>query len=249
MPDPSQTPISFHRRLYLATNPDVAADSGYGTEEGAVKRFVRHGLSEGRSPNVFFDPYYYLKLYPDLQAAFGPENFTAALKHWIQHGMGEGRRGSALFDVRFYISYYPDLAANLGPSNWLAGFDHWMRHGIVEGRVTTPEIVDPLFEPDQNSMLVRASSFQSLNATSSLGRLGRLIWDNREKIASAIDWVIRADFIRDVVRDIEGVFGENPDDFESQLDRSIRQARARDIYETTRISNDYEKMERRSRTA
>lgn len=249
MPEPSQTPVSFHAGFYLATNPDVAANAGYGIPEGAGQHFVRHGVFEGRSPNIFFDAGFYLQLYPDLQAAFGPENYAEAFKHWIRSGLGEGRRGSAIFDVQFYISHHPDLVANLGATNWLGGYDHWMRHGVFEGRITAPELNAPLFEPNTTTVMLREPSFQQLIAVRETARLLKRLWDNRDRVKDGIDWIARGVFLRDLYKSLKEAFSTPEDDFQNELDRTIREAWARGMRDGIERSESYERAEKIGRTA
>lgn len=48
---------AFDPTYYLANNPDVAADAGYGTLDGARAHFERHGQTEGRMGNAQAAPF------------------------------------------------------------------------------------------------------------------------------------------------------------------------------------------------
>lgn len=72
--------IASYGDLIRALGPDPAAGQ---------RHYIEHGLSEGRSLDLF-DENQYLENYLDLQNALGTDTGAATL-HFIQHGYAEGR--------------------------------------------------------------------------------------------------------------------------------------------------------------
>ncbi|HTZ71872.1 MAG TPA: glycosyltransferase [Acetobacteraceae bacterium] len=106
----------FDEELYLALNPDVAADVARGKLKSGRAHWRKQGRVEtdhGARPSITEDRWYagmapvappvprgidkfdvetYWLLYPDVLKALGPDP-DAARRHWIEHGRLEGRTG------------------------------------------------------------------------------------------------------------------------------------------------------------
>src|SRR5262249_20768269 len=67
---------------YLTQYPDVRESS-----VDPYDHFVRHGASEGRNPNAFFDTSWYLANNPDVH-----ESGMNPLDHYLRYGAAEGRK-------------------------------------------------------------------------------------------------------------------------------------------------------------
>lgn len=134
---------------YIEKYPDIKKVYGDDPDK-AIKHFVKHGMTEGRSGNADFDVYAYKNRYTDLQKAFG-NNLKEYYMHYIEHGIKEGRscamdvvtayRGvdySAVYNFEYYIGKYSDLAVVFehDPDGAL---QHFIEHGIREGRQANEE--------------------------------------------------------------------------------------------------------------
>jgi hypothetical protein len=152
-------PLTFAAPYYLIAYPDVARSQQYG--RNPEDHYNDHGIKEGRSPNIFFDPAYYQGLYPDLPAFYGANQWEKLWQHWNDYGINEGRRGSPIFDPRFYLLHHADLVAAFGQTDFEKGYRHWLLCGINEGRRTVPELTTPFVQPAPPHMLT-ASALSSL---------------------------------------------------------------------------------------
>ena len=114
----------FDAALYLAVNPDVAAEGH--TADTAYVHYLTFGIGEGRAANAFFDTRGYLARYSD-----AAEEGVNPLRHYYEFGWKEGRDPSVFFDTKQYLTLNPDVAAaDISPLN------HFLTYGIEECRLS-----------------------------------------------------------------------------------------------------------------
>ncbi|MCX5658546.1 MAG: hypothetical protein NTW19_02345 [Planctomycetota bacterium] len=138
----SAPPAFYNEALYLASNPDVAANVGVGKAwRSGLEHFETYGQAEGRRFSNFFSNADYLALNLDVAANVGPgKAWASGFSHFLTFGRFEGRNVTPLFDERAYLALYPDVAANVGPAGkaWYSGYEHYMVRGLIEHRVIVP---------------------------------------------------------------------------------------------------------------
>lgn len=126
----------FNEAYYLATNSDVAANTGAGkTWITGFEHFAATGQGEGRSPNPYFSDAIYRRVNADIGAAVTAGNWRSGFSHYTKAGQFEGRRFNLFYSEAFYLSQNADVAANVGVGKaWQSGFQHFLAFGLREGR-------------------------------------------------------------------------------------------------------------------
>jgi len=110
----------FDEPWYLTNNPDAAHFPG-----GALRHFLRHGGTELRDPNPYFNTAWYCQNHPDFDWCQ-----SNPLVHYLERGSADGARPSPNFDPAWYRTSYPDVAvAGIEP------LSHFLRLGKAEGRL------------------------------------------------------------------------------------------------------------------
>jgi glycosyltransferase involved in cell wall biosynthesis len=117
---------------YCRSYPDVDTP-----QLDPVVHYVRHGASEGRNPNPFFDTSFYLAGNPDV--ALPGHN---PLDHFHSHGWREGRDPAPHFSIAAYLAVNPDVRE--GESDPL---QHYLLFGKPEGRPLQPRVERANQEP------------------------------------------------------------------------------------------------------
>ncbi len=103
--------IFFDPEYYLSTNPDVAANSTYGTYEGAYTHFVEYGFWEGRQGSLFYSVNEYLHSGNDkLKGGDYPDKLFY-IRHFKQYGANESltradRYGSDEFAIQKVVAEF-----------------------------------------------------------------------------------------------------------------------------------------------
>lgn len=87
---------------YQARYPDIAA-----SKLTPHQHFTRHGATEKRDPNRYFDGDWYLAHYPDVTASG-----LHPLLHYLRSGAAELRNPHPRFDATYYVGQHPEAAAN-----------------------------------------------------------------------------------------------------------------------------------------
>ncbi len=102
--------IYFDPEYYLANNPDVARDAGFGTPAGAYNHFVQHGFWEGRQGSLYFSLNEYLHQEGNDALKLGdyPDKLYY-LNHFNTYGVNESetrpeRNGSDEFQVKEVVA-------------------------------------------------------------------------------------------------------------------------------------------------
>ena len=117
----------FSHAWYLRQYLDVA-NSGV----DAIEHYLRHGVSEGRDPNRYFDTDWYLQQNPDVASAgINP------LVHYIRNGAGEGRDPSPVFNTKEYSRNPLVAASGLNPLAYYLRF-------MVDEVTDLPDVVPPI---------------------------------------------------------------------------------------------------------
>jgi len=130
----------FDASWYLLRYPDLVPALNL---QNAIDHYLNWGASEGRRPNVWFDPDYYANRWPDLKAG----NFDDAtlFLHYNLYGVWEGRSAGPAFDQydgNRYLTDNPDVAAYVDAhvSDFLGSrtngaIAHFVIYGANEGRL------------------------------------------------------------------------------------------------------------------
>ncbi|MFO1025107.1 MAG: glycosyltransferase [Acetobacteraceae bacterium] len=121
---------------YLKAYPDVAQFKGT-----PVTHFTRHGLSDLRDPNCWFDGAWYLAANPDVEPTG-----AIPLTHYLRFGVPELRDPGPDFDATFYTEMHPEAAANP------LLFHH--RTGHQRGYATEWRVTADDYQPSQRARLV-----------------------------------------------------------------------------------------------
>lgn len=132
---------NFNENTYLQENPDVAQAVTNGFFTSGFQHWLKHGFSEGRTPQIAFQESFYLDLYPDVAQAVTNRNFANGLEHYALFGASEGRfsvSGVPNFNENTYLQANSDVAQAVTNGFFTSGFQHWLKHGFFEGR--TPQI-------------------------------------------------------------------------------------------------------------
>jgi GT2 family glycosyltransferase/glycosyltransferase involved in cell wall biosynthesis len=87
---------------YLTHYPDIAS-----SEIHPLVHFVRHGATEWRDPNPWFDTAWYARNYPD-----AADNGSSPLLHYVLVGAAELRNPHPRFDAAWYAEQHPEAAGN-----------------------------------------------------------------------------------------------------------------------------------------
>jgi O-antigen biosynthesis protein len=115
----------FDGKYYFGRHPDLRKNG----VKDPLDHYVRHGMSEGRSPNELFDPAFYAK-----NAGLSPQD--SPLIHYILEGELKGLRPHPNFDPTYYVAQNPEAAT--GP------LAHYLSVGRREGRPPSSTVRDDL---------------------------------------------------------------------------------------------------------
>ncbi len=110
---------AFDSTWYAALYPDIVAAVSSGALTSTYEHFVRWGISENRSPTMFYNQAEYLAYNPDVAAAAAAGQIQP-FEHYVQYGQFEGRTASAYLDLPYYWSQVDGVAKP---------FQHWLQHG------------------------------------------------------------------------------------------------------------------------
>lgn len=126
----------FNERLYLASNPGVAAAVANGSLSSGFFHFTQFGQFEGRDPNPIFNSAFYLDSNPDV-ASIVQQNQLTPIEHFLEFGQFERRDPSQFFDTNFYLDRNPEVAEAIN-ADALSAIEHFVNFGQFEGRIPRP---------------------------------------------------------------------------------------------------------------
>ena len=136
--------IFFDPEYYLSTNPDVAANSIYGTYEGAYTHFVEFGFWEGRQGSLFYSINEYLHSGNDkLKGGDYPDKLFY-IRHFKQYGANESltrsdRYGSDEFAIQKVVADF-----GLTPASGYEFLVDYISRNVKLSRVTTQAQLEEL---------------------------------------------------------------------------------------------------------
>ena len=141
--------LVYDFNYYCTKNPDIK--KVYGNDDiGALRHFVKTGMSEGRMASASFDVQSYRNANVDLRLAYG-NDLAKYYQHYMRSGKNEGRKTtgvttiqnpvtsyggvnySAVYDFNYYCSKYPDIKKAYGNDD-IAALRHFVKAGMSEGR-------------------------------------------------------------------------------------------------------------------
>jgi hypothetical protein len=96
---------NFHPFDYGKMYPDVLSHF-----TKVWNHYTRHGIKEGRSPNIAFHERFYRNKYPDVSKAIDKKEFLNGHDHFKKYGFRENRPIATAFDEWWYLGQYPEAA-------------------------------------------------------------------------------------------------------------------------------------------
>lgn len=113
-----QASLILDVEAYKQAYPDLAAAFGNNTKL-YVNHYLTHGVYEGRTKGVLFNPLAYAEAYGDVKAAFG-DDINALVNHYVNYGVAENRTAGTSRSYAGTPLSYASLAAarNSGATNY-----------------------------------------------------------------------------------------------------------------------------------
>lgn len=124
--------LLFDEAWYIRNNLDAHAAISTGETSCGLEHFVTTGLSEGRSPTLWFNPGYYAQQLghsaQDMTFAWG-----ALVLHFLFEGCAAGLSPSRYFQTDHYLREYPAARRAIARREFSSSFEHYLREGTRAG--------------------------------------------------------------------------------------------------------------------
>ncbi len=130
----------FSSDIYCAGNPDL---TGFARP---YDHYVAKGDREGRSPSLFFDPYFYLSQLDPTETAAAARG--GSCQHFLRRLPGAALQTSLYFDPDWYLRRYPAVAAAIGSGAKTGALHHYLTND-------RPTDFDPLPQFSERFYLAR----------------------------------------------------------------------------------------------
>ncbi|HEY6432414.1 MAG TPA: hypothetical protein VIZ17_10570 [Acetobacteraceae bacterium] len=124
--------LLFDEFWYIRNNLDVHKAVSTGEMSCGLEHFVSTGLSQGRSPTIWFNPGYYSQQLAtsaqDTKASWG-----ALFLHFLFTGCAAGLSPSRYFQTDHYLREYPTARRAIAKAEFSSAFEHYLKEGARAG--------------------------------------------------------------------------------------------------------------------
>ncbi len=122
----------FDESWYIRNNLDVHSAISTGDISCGLEHFVSTGLSQGRSPTIWFNPGYYSQ---QLGASTQDTKFAwnALFLHFLFAGCAAGLSPCRYFQTDHYLQEYPTARRAIAKAEFSSAFEHYLNQGARAG--------------------------------------------------------------------------------------------------------------------